>query len=156
MDFPILKRVQFLVNSSVSYQIWKETEPELAYYFERVYSCIKTVIGITSDLYATTVDLQMPENAVERFEKDVKSSKVNIEIDKIHGVDPASGKPDVKISKVSVVDIAPLPAQKEMNGAIVEMEDKLVELEVRERSRTIDIKGMLTLFISYAKCLWET
>lgn len=76
----------------------------------------------------------------------VKSGKMNLEIDKIHGLDPSLGKKDVTITKFTIVASKPLPRNSEFNHTIENIESKLIELEVKERGRTIDIKSNLSIF----------
>jgi hypothetical protein len=61
------------------------------------------------------------------------------------------GRKDVQISKFTIVASKPQPRNTAFNHTIENIEDKLIELEVLERGRTIDIKGE-SLCLSNVNC----
>lgn len=65
------KAIEFMAKSGVSYQVWKETEPELTNLFERnfdgkntllnnVILAINVLISLTGEQYCTVVRLELP------------------------------------------------------------------------------------------------
>ena len=113
---------------------------------------------MTGDERSVFVEVEMPEDHVKILDNCVKDGKINMEIDKIHGFDPAMNRRDVwssreiknwglidqvKISRFSVIEPPVMPRNTNLNGTIEALEEKIIEVEVRERARTIDIKGML-------------
>ena len=68
-----------------------------------------------------------------------------MEIDKIHGVDLiASNKGDVKFVKLEISLAPEEPKTLRSIRTVEELERKLLELEMKERARSIDIKSIMT------------
>lgn len=58
----------------------------------------------------------------------------------LQSIDPSMGKKDVIISKFTIVESKPQPRNTVFNQTIENIETQLIQLEVKERARTIDIK----------------
>jgi hypothetical protein len=52
--------VEFMAKSGVSYQVWKETEPELFNLFERNFDAVNIQLCLTGDVHCTMVKLELP------------------------------------------------------------------------------------------------
>ena len=157
--------LQFLVKSSLrfayfitkqkSWQIWKETEPEVFWYFEKTFQAQQVAIRLTADESTFLVDMIVPLSAVEPIETSIKDGSLGMELDKIHGIDESVFKrKDVicvmKLTSQSKplkahVALAPeIPKSQKSIRTIENLERRLMELEMRERARSIDIKGLVT------------
>ncbi|KAJ3275901.1 hypothetical protein HDV01_006767 [Terramyces sp. JEL0728] len=130
------RTVQFLAKTYISWQIWKETEPELFWLFERTFK----------------IELEMPLDQIGRLDTGIKDGSLAIEIDKIHGIDPVlhRGKKDVKISKFQVSLAPAQPANIESKKSIEALEKRLLKVEINERSRSIDLSVVMRDFLGYS------
>lgn len=76
------------------------------------------------------------------MEKAIKDGSLALEIDKIHGIDPIlhKGKRDVKLSKFQVSLAPARPQNAESRKTIESLERRLLDIELSERSRSIDLR----------------
>ncbi len=93
----LARSVQFLANTQISWQIWKETEPELFWIMERMFGAWRCVVRFTGDERTHLIELELPLGTTGRVEKAIRDGSLALEIDKIHGLDPIlhKGKKDV-------------------------------------------------------------
>jgi hypothetical protein len=82
------RTVQFLAATSLSWQIWKETEPELFWVLERMFQAWRCVVRFTGDQKVHLLEVELPLLEAGRLEKAVKDGSFALEVDKIHGLDP--------------------------------------------------------------------
>ncbi|KAJ3313021.1 hypothetical protein HDV04_002310 [Boothiomyces sp. JEL0838] len=143
------RTVQFLAKTYISWQIWKETEPEL---FERTFKVWKCDIKFTGDEHSYLIELEMPLDQIGRLDSGIKDGSLAVEIDKIHGLDPVlhRGKKDVKISKFQVSLAPAQPANIETRKTIEALEKRLLKVEINERSRSIDLSIVMRDFLGYS------
>ena len=80
-----------------------------------------------------------------KIEKAIKDGSLGVEFDKIHGIDPIlhHGKKDAKLSKFQISLAPALPKNVEARKTIEALETRLMELELNERTRSIDLRGYL-------------
>ncbi|KAI8901182.1 hypothetical protein BC833DRAFT_174635 [Globomyces pollinis-pini] len=142
------RSVQFLAKTYISWQIWKETEPELFWLLERTFKVWKCEVKFTGDEHSYLIELEMPLDQIARIEGGIKDGSLAIEIDKIHGIDPIlhRGKKDVKLSKFQISLAPARPINIESRKTIEALEKRLVELEGSERTRSIDLKVIMRDF----------
>ncbi len=67
----------------------------MLYIFERNFAATCCTIRMTADEKSVMVEVEMPEDHVKLLDNCVKDGKINMEIDKIHGIDPAMNRRDV-------------------------------------------------------------
>ncbi|KAI8915901.1 hypothetical protein EDD86DRAFT_185877 [Gorgonomyces haynaldii] len=139
------RTVQFLATTSMPWQIWKETEPELFWIFERNYLAWRCVTKFTGDEKTYIIELEMPLDQTGKLEKAIKDGMVQAEIDKIHGIDPVlhHGKKDVKLSKFQISLAPARPQNTETRRNVEALERRLLELELNERARSIDLRVLM-------------
>ncbi|KAI8801194.1 hypothetical protein BJ742DRAFT_716155 [Cladochytrium replicatum] len=138
------RQLSFLAKSqSVNWQVWKETEPQLRWLLERQFQASDVRIRLAGDQYL--VEIELPEEHSKRLETSIKDGQMAIEIDKIHGLDPALySRRDVKISKY-VESLAPeRPVNPKAEGTILALEERLAQLELEERARSVDLRVIMT------------
>lgn len=88
---------------------------------------------------------------VPRMDAGIKDGSLAREIDKIHGLDPIlhNGKQDVKISKFQVSLAPSRPANIEQRKTVDSLEKRLLEVERNERTRSIDLRGIMPFCYIY-------
>ncbi|KAJ3376498.1 hypothetical protein HDU92_000265, partial [Lobulomyces angularis] len=119
-----IRAVFFLARAQVSWQVWKETEPELHFFFERNFKAQKLSLKLTAEDKCVLIEVEVPSDQANVLEKEIKD-----------GI--------VKLSKF-VVTIAPTkPQNKNVKSCLETLEEQLIELEIRERARSIDIKVIM-------------
>ncbi|KAJ3305115.1 hypothetical protein HDV03_002042 [Kappamyces sp. JEL0829] len=136
------RSAQFLCKTFISWQIWKETEPELFWLLERTFKAWKCEIKFTGDEHAYLIEIELPMDQVPRLDTGIKDGSLAAEIDKIHGLDPVlhRGAKDAKISKFQVSLAPARPANLETRKTVESLEQRLLEVERNERTRSIDLK----------------
>ncbi|RKO86086.1 hypothetical protein BDK51DRAFT_34934 [Blyttiomyces helicus] len=141
----VARQVHLLIKSQISWQIWKETEPEVFWYFERAFRAWKCCVRLTGDEKVFLVEAEISNANVGKFEKAIKDGSLAIEIDKIHGIDPAlsHGKKDVKINKFQITLAPARPMNLSARNTIEKLEEQLLELEMNERARSIDLRVIM-------------
>ncbi|KAI9011390.1 hypothetical protein BC832DRAFT_590617 [Gaertneriomyces semiglobifer] len=140
----LARTVHLMCKSNVSWQVWKETEPELFWFFERHFRAWKCSIRLTGDQNVYLVELELPFSQVGKIEKAMKDGLLAMELDKMHGLDPALNKrKDVKITKCQVTLAPAQPQNVEVKGTIEHLEQRLLELELHERGRSIDLRVVM-------------
>ncbi|KAJ3176318.1 hypothetical protein HDU87_005360 [Geranomyces variabilis] len=139
------RTVHFTCKSALPWQAWKETEPEFWWFFERHFKAQTCSIKLTSDDKVFLVSMDVPNDSVGKLERGIKDGVLGVEIDKIHGIDPAlsAGRRDVKISKFQVSLAPAQPQNLKVKGTIQDLEQRLLELELRERARSIDLRVIM-------------
>ncbi|KAL2919844.1 hypothetical protein HK105_200761 [Polyrhizophydium stewartii] len=139
------RTVQFLAKTSLSWQIWKETEPELFWLFERTFRAWRCVVKFTGDEHSYLLEIELPQDQAARVEKAIRDGSLAIELDKIHGIDPVlhRGRKDVKLSKFQVSLAPAQPVNLESRKTIESLESRLLELELNERVRSIDLRVVM-------------
>ncbi|KAJ1342816.1 hypothetical protein BSLG_002635 [Batrachochytrium salamandrivorans] len=133
------------LNASFGWQIWKETEPELFWLFERTFRAWRCIVKFTGEEHQYLVEVELPQDHAARVEKAIKDGTLAMEIDKLHGIDPIlhKGKRDVKLSKVQISLAPAQPVNMESRKTIESLERRLMELELNERARSIDIRVIM-------------
>ncbi|KAI8921027.1 hypothetical protein DFJ77DRAFT_448292 [Powellomyces hirtus] len=141
----VARSVHFTCKSSLSWQDWKTHEPALFWFFERHFKAHTCTIKLTSDEKVFLVSMDVPNDSVGKLERGIKDGVLAVEIDKIHGIDPAlsAGRRDVKISKFQVSLAPAQPQNLKVKGTIQDLEQRLLELELRERARSIDLRVIM-------------
>ncbi|KAI8817168.1 uncharacterized protein EV422DRAFT_551520 [Fimicolochytrium jonesii] len=140
----IARTVHFVCRSTLPWQTWKETEPEFWWFFERHFKATTVSIKLTSDEKMFLASMDVPNDSVGKLERGIKDGVLAMEIDKIHGIDPAlSGRRDVKISKFQVSLAPAQPQNLKVKGTIQDLEQRLLELELKERARSIDLRVIM-------------
>ncbi|KAJ3045564.1 hypothetical protein HDV00_009221 [Rhizophlyctis rosea] len=137
------RTVFFMAKSNMSWQIWKETEPELFWFFERGFRANKCSVRLTGDEKTYLVELEVPNDQVGKLEKGIKDGGLATEIDKMHGLDPSLSRRDVKITKFSVTMAPQQPQNQEARNTIEQLEERLLDLELKERARSIDLRVVM-------------
>jgi hypothetical protein len=145
------RTVQFLAKTSISWQIWKETEPELFWLLERTFGVWKCDVKFTGDehsylvFFSNKIELEMPLEQVARIDTGIKDGSLSSEIDRIHGLDPIlhKGRKDCKLSKFQVSLAPARPANVEQRLTIDAIEKRLLEVERNERTRSIDLRMIM-------------
>ena len=139
------RTVQFLASTQLQWQIWKETEPELFWIFERMFDAWRCVVKFTGDERVYLIELELPLNQTGKVEKGIRDGSLAIEIDKIHGIDPIlhSGKKDAKLSKYNISLAPARPQNAETRKTIESLERRLLDIELAERSRSIDLRVVM-------------
>ncbi|KAI8926729.1 hypothetical protein BC831DRAFT_455220 [Entophlyctis helioformis] len=145
MSAHVARTIQFLAKTAIGWQIWKETEPELFWFFERTYRAWKCNVKFTGDEHTYLIELELPSEQVARVEKALKDGTLAVEVDKIHGIDPIlhRGKKDAKFSKFQVSLAPSRPANIETRKTIEALERRLLEIELHERARSIDLRVVM-------------
>ncbi|EGF84076.1 hypothetical protein BATDEDRAFT_85450 [Batrachochytrium dendrobatidis JAM81] len=139
------RTAQFLAKTKLSWQIWKETEPELFWLFERTFRAWRCTVKFTGEECLYLVEVELPQDQANRVEKAIKDGTLAIEMDKIHGIDPIlhKGKKDVKLFKFQVSLAPAQPVNVESRKTIESLEKRLLELELNERARSIDLRVIM-------------
>ncbi|KAH6595120.1 hypothetical protein BASA50_006106 [Batrachochytrium salamandrivorans] len=139
------RTIQFLAKTTLCWQIWKETEPELFWLFERTFRAWRCIVKFTGEEHQYLVEVELPQDHAARVEKAIKDGTLAMEIDKLHGIDPIlhKGKRDVKLSKVQISLAPAQPVNMESRKTIESLERRLMELELNERARSIDIRVIM-------------
>ncbi|KAI8612722.1 hypothetical protein BC830DRAFT_1231006 [Chytriomyces sp. MP71] len=139
-----IKQVSILAKTGFAWQVWKETQPDLNWFFERNFQVSKLTLRLTGEEKHFIMELDMPNDAVGRLEKSFKDGSLAKEIDKVHGMDPAFsyGKSDAKLTRfcVTMGPARPLPATE---MTIEALEQQILQLESLERTRSIDLKTVM-------------
>ncbi|KAJ3026351.1 UNVERIFIED_CONTAM: hypothetical protein HDU68_005796 [Siphonaria sp. JEL0065] len=141
-----LKLISFLAKTQFAWQVWKETQPDLFWFFEKNFQATKLNLKLTGEEKSFIVEVECPNDSIARFEKGFKDGTIATEIDKIHGMDPALsyGKNDAKLSRFSVTMGETRP-QNAADKTIEALEQQIVQLELLERTRSIDLKSEFSL-----------
>lgn len=110
--------------------------------------------------YSVMIDMDVPKDSLARVEKAHGDKTLAAEIDKIHGLE-AIHRSDVlhsqsfdRVYKLTIkkqakiirmdVSLAPEPFKSQKDTRTLELlEKRLIELEMRERARSIDIKVLM-------------
>ncbi|KAJ3095007.1 hypothetical protein HDU97_007354 [Phlyctochytrium planicorne] len=138
------KTVSFLVRSTLTWQVWKETQPDLHWFFERNFGAFTIDLLQTGEEKAYIVELEMSSDNIGKLEKAFKDGSLAVEIDKIHGMDPLThGKKDAKLSRLSIVMGPARPQNTTSRKTIEALEEQILKLEQLERTRSIDLKGVM-------------
>ncbi|KAI9344935.1 hypothetical protein BDR26DRAFT_856966 [Obelidium mucronatum] len=151
-----LKLVSFIAKTGFAWQVWKETQPDLFWFFEKNFQASKFNLKLTGEEKCFIVEVECPNDSIGRFEKSFKDGTLATEIDKIHGMDPAFsyGKKDAKLSRFSVTMGEARP-QNAADKTIEALEQQIVQLELLERTRSIDLKmvmeGLFSFQVEYQK-----
>ncbi|KAJ1538722.1 hypothetical protein HK405_013546 [Cladochytrium tenue] len=135
-----LRLVSFLARSSMAWQVWKETEPELHLFLEQQFDASCFEARPTGDERVFTVEFETPAAVVGKFERAFRDGPLAVEIDKIHGVDPAVGRKDVRLSNLTITAAAPQPRSHLTRHTLEELEAQLVRVEQLERARAVDLR----------------
>ncbi|KAJ3074091.1 hypothetical protein HDU98_012119 [Podochytrium sp. JEL0797] len=137
-----LKLVSFVAKSGFALQVWKETQPDLLWFLEKNFQAANLHIKLTGEEKSFILEFECPEDVIPRLEKSFKDGSLTTELDKIHGMDPAFsyGKKDAKLSRFSATMGETRP-QNTADRTIEAMEQQIVQLELLERARSIDLKG---------------
>ncbi|KAJ3411831.1 hypothetical protein HDV05_001673 [Chytridiales sp. JEL 0842] len=146
-----LQHVSFLAKSSMAFQVWKETQPDLFWFFEKNFGAIFVNIKLTAEERTYIIEMEMPAGNVTKLEKAFKDGSLIVELDKIHGIDPAisHGKRDVKVSRLTVTMGATRPQNTNTQRTIENLEEQLIKLELLERTRSIDLKAVMDSLQSF-------
>ncbi|RKO99946.1 hypothetical protein CXG81DRAFT_13838 [Caulochytrium protostelioides] len=139
------RTAQLLVKTNLSWPIWKESEPELHWFFERTYRAWRFEMHLTSDEHLFLLTLELPSEMAAKLERAVKDGVISREIDKVHGYDPAMamGRKDAKVTKIEI-SLAPARPQNRIAQETLEgFEQQLVQLEIAERGRSIDLRAIM-------------
>ncbi|KND01371.1 uncharacterized protein SPPG_03184 [Spizellomyces punctatus DAOM BR117] len=147
----LARTAHFLCKTSLPWQSWKETEPELFWFFERHFRAWSCSIKLTADDKTFLVSLDLPNDHVGKIERAIKDGVLAMELDKMHGIDPAlsSGRRDVKISKFQVSMAPAQPQNLKTKHTMQGLEQRLLELELRERARSIDLRVIMDRLQSF-------
>ncbi|TPX37604.1 hypothetical protein SmJEL517_g00499 [Synchytrium microbalum] len=137
------RTVTFLAKTStVSWQIWKETEPELYWYLEKHYKAYRASIKLTADEKVYVIETEMPNDQVGKFQKAFNAGLIATELDRMHGLDPTVRQKDAKLTRLNVTAGTVLPSNLD-KSSITALEQRLLELELHERARSIDIRAIM-------------
>jgi hypothetical protein len=92
--------------------------------------------------------MELPMDQIPKLDVGIKEGSLAMELDKIHGLDSVlhAGRKDVKISKFQVSLAPARPANQEMRKTVESLEQRLLEVERNERTRSIDLRGNTTRF----------
>ncbi|KAI8840977.1 hypothetical protein BJ741DRAFT_594939 [Chytriomyces cf. hyalinus JEL632] len=139
-----LKAVSILAKTGFAWQVWKETQPDLFWFFERNFTGSKLNLKLTGEEKHFIIEMEVPNDHLGKLEKSFKDGTLATEIDKIHGMDPAFsyGKKDAKLSRfcVTMAEARPInAADKTMES----LEQQIMQLELLERTRSIDLKMVM-------------
>ncbi|KAJ1562027.1 hypothetical protein HK096_002397 [Nowakowskiella sp. JEL0078] len=146
-----LLSISFLCKTpNTSWQTWKETEPELYWFFERQFKAISFSLRLSGEEGAYLVEVVAPGDQALRIEKIVKDGILATELDKIHGIDPLLfPKRDAKITRFQTT-IAPLaPTNNQLRVNVADLESQLQNLELQERARSIDLRVLMETFLKF-------
>ncbi|KAJ3206318.1 hypothetical protein HDU67_008244 [Dinochytrium kinnereticum] len=120
------KVVSFLAKTSLSYQVWKETQPDLHWFLERNFQALSVDLRQTGDDKSMVVEMEVSSDHLGKLEKAFKDGSLAVEMDKIHGIDFAiHGKKDVGVALQTLKVLSPvmdnllsfqLEIQKRMDG----------------------------------------
>ncbi|KAI9366712.1 hypothetical protein DFJ73DRAFT_653859 [Zopfochytrium polystomum] len=138
-----LRLVSFLARSAMSWQVWKETQPDLFWFFERNFGASAFRMRLTSEEKAYIIEFEAPNDVIGKLEKAFKDGTLATEVDKVHGTDPILGKKDVKLSHLSVTLGETRPQNQQTRQTIESLEEQLILLEQMERARSIDLKTVM-------------
>ncbi|TPX47513.1 hypothetical protein SeMB42_g02265 [Synchytrium endobioticum] len=137
------RTVTFLAKTgNVSFQIWKETEPEFYWYLEKNFKAYRCSIKLTADEKVYAVETEMPNDQVGKFQKAFNSGLIATELDKMHGLDPTVRQRDAKLTRLTVTAGTVLPQNLD-KSSVAALEARLLELELHERARSIDIRAIM-------------
>ncbi|KAI9096601.1 hypothetical protein DFS34DRAFT_650694 [Phlyctochytrium arcticum] len=141
----LAKTVHFVCKTALPWQAWKETEPELFWFFERHFRATSCELRLTADDKTFLISLTLPNDQVGKIERAIKDGILPTELDKMHGIDPAlnAGRKDAKIAKFQVAIAPPQPVNLKVKHTMAELEQRLVEIELRERARSIDLRVIM-------------
>ncbi|KAJ3058943.1 hypothetical protein BCR33DRAFT_712754 [Rhizoclosmatium globosum] len=145
-----LRAVSFIAKTGFAWQVWKETLPDLHWFLEKNFQASKVNIKLTGEEKNFVVELECPNDSVPRLEKSFKDGTLGTEIDKIHGMDPAfsCGKKDAKLSRFCTT-MAEARPQNAADHTIEALEQQIVQLELLERARSIDLKMVMENLLSF-------
>ncbi|KAJ3293522.1 hypothetical protein HK104_004394 [Borealophlyctis nickersoniae] len=143
IDDSMARTIYFMAKSTIPWQVWKETEPELFWFFERGFRATKCSVKLTGDEKVYLVEVEVPSDQVGKLEKAIKDGQLGLEMDKMHGLDPSLSRRDIKITKVSVTLAPAQPQNQKARDTIEQLESRLLELELRERARSIDLRVVM-------------
>ncbi|KAJ3331327.1 hypothetical protein HDU76_003470 [Blyttiomyces sp. JEL0837] len=93
--------VHVLFSSRLGWMCWKDNEASLFAVFERAFACSKATIVFTESLDQFGVELEVPVDQVSNLEKQLWQKSILLEIDRIHGLNPALRHSDTKVLRVT-------------------------------------------------------
>lgn len=125
------KCVYILVNSVTNIQIWKETQPELFWYLENTFNVNVLNISISGD--NILLEINIPSINLTSFQESLNNGSIVDKIDSIHGT--------AKKSKI-VKTMVGLALERKLTN-ISDLESRLIQLEMKERAQSIDIKALV-------------
>ncbi|KAI8846978.1 hypothetical protein BC829DRAFT_444977 [Chytridium lagenaria] len=143
------KVVSFLSRSNFSWQVWKETQPDFHWFFERNFNAMTVDMKQTGDDKAYVIEIEIPSDQIGKLEKAFKDGSLATEIDKLHGMDPLQGKKDAKLSRFMVVMGTARPQNLTSQKTIEGLEEQILKLEQMERMRSIDLKSVMENLLSF-------
>lgn len=125
------KSMYILVNSVTNIQIWKETQPELFWFLENSFNV--NVLNISISGEHILLELNIPCINLLSFQESLKDGSLLHKIDSIHGT--------VKKSRI-VKSMTGLALERKLTN-ISDLESRLIQLEMKERAQSIDIKALV-------------
>ncbi|KAJ3031726.1 UNVERIFIED_CONTAM: hypothetical protein HDU68_000661 [Siphonaria sp. JEL0065] len=93
--------VHVAFSSKLGWMTWKDREASLFGIFERAFGCVKAEIKFTDALDQFGVDFEVPNDQVASLEKELSKKFILAEIDKIHGLSPATRTPDTRLLRIT-------------------------------------------------------
>ena len=118
-----------------SFQIWKETQPELLWYCENNFKANHINVSISGESNIL-LELNIPLYSVSDLESEISNGTLISKIDSIHGLPPKSKK-----SKI-LKSVFGLAVERKLTN-ISDLESRLIQLELKERAQSIDIKALV-------------
>ncbi|KAI9090016.1 hypothetical protein DFS34DRAFT_597814 [Phlyctochytrium arcticum] len=80
--------MHFLVRSKLGWIVWKEMEASLYAMFERAFAATRCEMKFSDSMEEFGFEVELPNEQVEKFTKIFKSRSLELEIDRLHGLDP--------------------------------------------------------------------
>jgi hypothetical protein len=89
------------LDSIGSWQLWKATEPEIFFFFEKHFHASRCIIrpAYEGKKAFIEIELELPKDQSIKLETASQNNLISIELDKIHGHDPVLGRTDVILNK---------------------------------------------------------
>ncbi|KAJ3257875.1 hypothetical protein HK103_004166 [Boothiomyces macroporosus] len=79
----------FEIYTKLGWIAWKEREASLYVIFERAFGATRCELKISDSLDVFAMEIEIPNDQIEKFTKLFKGKTLTAEIDKIHGIEPS-------------------------------------------------------------------
>ncbi|KAI8906681.1 hypothetical protein EDD86DRAFT_192698, partial [Gorgonomyces haynaldii] len=137
--------MHFAIKSKLGWIAWKEREASLYSLFERAFAATRCELKFSDMLDEYAMEVEIPNQMVDKFTKYFNGKALALEIDKLHGLEPVLGKwKDVKLSGLKKT-LGTTSSHQTIRSSIDALQQRFLNLENVNGGRNKEVEALREL-----------